>query len=288
MKLQKLLLTALASGLFFSANAQQAYFKLGAGYNFGVSSEIAYQTNTTTYFSSTGGYDREITSYEGVNVNFGKGIPVNATFGYRFSKHIGAELAAGYLRGGNNTLKNAEFMIGNNVVKGGSSTENQEMYSRMVLVQPSVVLSGGLEGKLNPYTRFGMVLAFGSLHGEASYADTDGNTASYHEKLDGGVGMGLQAALGTDIGLSDKTAFFAEFTFSNLSYSPTKGELTEYVENGRNRLPALTPAEKQTEFQDKFTEDSDVKPISTLPSIFPKSRYTMNTVGLQVGMKYKF
>lgn len=270
----------------FQAIAQRAYLKAGGGYSFPMGSELVYQVSKTITYNQA---NQPITKnvYEGININFAKGASGTLSLGYFFENNLGFELGIGYLNSSKSTVSNTENNVGYTNYAGYQESKVTDFYSRLILLQPSILFTTSSE-RCNLYSRVGLVATFGTLHSNLKYSNSDRQSAEIDLRLYGGTGLGFQAALGTDIKLNDKAAIFLEGTFNNLSYSPTKGEITRYFANGIDRVPSMETIEKEYEFIDDYVEDGNVTNSSSQPAKQPKQRYGMSTVGLNLGLKYSF
>ena len=285
----KLALVAGAISFFSSeAVAQGAYVKLGLGYNFGMGSEIDYHTSRNSVYTGTGA-PVEVTDYEMVNISYGKGIVAGGTLEYMFTNNIGAELGIGYLTGSKSKVKHSETAVNTSFSQNSVFTSELEISTRssMVLFQPAVVISAGLTGA-NPYARFGLIVAKGSIKNESNFTTSNGQKLEAADKYIGSAGIGMQAALGLDYKINDKLGIYSEVAFNNLSYSPTKGEVTKYVQNGDDRLPNMKPAQKELVFEDTYSYNPAVNPSINEPSSAPKQRLSLNSIGLNIGIKLSF
>lgn len=281
MKKHIVLAAALAGGLFLAqteAKAQGAYVKLGGAYNIGVASERNYNETATQTTSATNNTFK--VSYEKVNVNYGKGIAAGGTIGYMFNEHLGAELGLGYLIGGKNEAKDTRTTNGN------VETNESEASSRMLLLQPALVISAGMEG-INPYARFGLIAAKGSVTG-TNISTGSGDKYEQETKLSGGWGLGFQAGLGVEFKMSDNMAFFSEVTMNNLSYSPDKGEITKATYNNKDVLGEFTTNDKEVEFVDDLSFNSNDMPSDSQPDKSSKFNLPFSSVGIGLGIKLNF
>ena len=72
-----------------------------------------------------------------------------------------------------------------------------------------------------------------------------------------------------------------------MSYSPTKGEITESSYNGVSDLADMTTNDKMIDFVDKVTYDNtptnDGAPAQELKETYPFSSF-----GINIGLKYSF
>lgn len=261
MKFTNLKKVAIAASLFIgstlAANAQGPYAKLGLGYQFGMGSA------TQTQYSGS--------QIERVKLNYGKGVVANFALGYMFNPNIGAELGFGYLAGDKNETKSVY----------SNRVENNVNYSRMLLIQPSVIISAGKEG-LNPYAKFGLVAAKGKLVNE--YELNHNGVYNVKTESNGGWGLGLQGAVGVEFGLSEQLGFFTELSMSNLSYAPERSEIVAYEYNGADVLHTVTTRFRETEYVDSYQENkSDSMPRQELKENLP-----MSHVGVNIGVKFNF
>ncbi len=292
MKLTSKIKLALGAGIFcfcsLQATAQNAYVKLGGGYNFGIGSTIAYKTTEHTSYSGTGAPTGSI-EFERVNINHGKGGVFGGAFGYMFNNNIGFEVGVNYLAGSKNEVEDKETNHNTSFSQNAffSYTRTTTSKSQMVLIQPSLVIATGLP-KFNPYARIGLVIAKGSFKNTYSYSVSNGDNGETEDKYFGGIGLGLQSALGLNFSLNDKIGIYTEATFNNLTYAPEKAEVTKYFRNGEDLLSTLKTSEKETTFDDSQTVTSYSTQSPSEPGSAPRQRYTLNSVGLQAGIKFSF
>jgi len=260
------LIMVFAFGLFANALfGQGAYVKFSPGYGFSLSSAVIAVN-----------YTEDDDTYEAVYGSLGKGFNIGAAFGYMFNKNVGIELGLNYLIGGK--------------VKGFYDTdaliEDDDISARMVRIMPSVVISSGLE-KVEPYAKVGLVVGLGSITVNEAYELTDWDVeASEKMKLNGGIAIGLNASLGVLFNLSESIGIFAEIAMVNMSYGPTKGEITEYIFDGDDELSELNTSEREYEFV-KVLEDDDDPPTSK-PTQDLKAKYPFGSIGPNVGIQISF
>ncbi len=257
--------------------AQGAYVKINAGYGFIMSSSVAHNYSQTTTSSPSFTYSN---TNEAVNLSLGKGLNFGGAFGYMFNKNIGAELGISYLLGGTTKFGNES-----NYAPGHSNYE-QTVHSNMLRFIPSLVIASGFEG-INPYAKFGLLIGTGSIFFDGDL-DADGNIAVENWKYNGGFALGLNSAIGAIFTMNDNISIFGEIDMVNLSYAPTKGELTESTLNGVDQLPTMTTSEKEIEFVDSYTFESANPPSDSEPSKEIKFKMPYGSVGLNVGLKINF
>ena len=257
--------------------AQGAYVKINAGYGFIMSSIVAQNYSQTITSSPPNTYTNTV---EAVNLSLGKGLNFGGAFGYMFNKNIGAELGISYLLGG--TTKIVSEANYNALYYKYERT----MHSNMLRFIPSVVIASGFEG-INPYAKFGLLIGTGSFFIDDD-SDIDGDIRVQKRKYNGGFALGLNSALGAIYTINDNISIFGEIDMVNLSYSPTKGELTESTLNGVDQLPFTTTSVKETEYVDSYTFDSANPPSDSEPSKELKFKMPYGSVGLNVGLKINF
>lgn len=257
--------------------AQGAYVKINAGYGFNMSTYTAQNYSQSS--SSTPPYTYTYSS-EVVNYSLGKGFNFGGAFGYMFNKNIGAELGISYLLGSTSKIVN-ESNLGT-----GHSTTEISMHSNMLRFIPSVVIASGFEG-INPYAKFGLLIGTGSVFIDGNENDNV-DIVVEKWKYNGGFAVGLNSAIGAVFTINDNISIFGEIDMVNLSYSPTKGELTEATLNGVDQLPAMTKSEKEIEYVDSYTFDS-ANPVSdSEPAKETKFKMPFGSVGFNVGLKFNF
>ncbi len=267
MKKISIILIAFAIVLFTgNLFAQGAYVNINAGYGFCMSSQNI--DGFTNYSSTSSSY-----TVEQVNASLGKGLNFGGTFGFMFNDNVGAELGVSYLLGGKTKAKDQ--------YSGG--TTDYTISSNMLRFIPSVVIAAGTDG-IDPYAKFGVVIGTGSIKSEYEDVD-DGDIGVMKMKYSGGMALGLNAAIGANFEISDFMSFFAEVNMVNMSYAPTKGEVTEATYNGVDMLPNLTTSDKEVEFVDSYTHSQSSPPSDSQPSEQLKIKYPFGSVGINVGLR---
>jgi opacity protein-like surface antigen len=261
----------LANGLF----AQGIFFKFNAGYGFGTSSLIGY--NSTRNFL---GNTTNIETVEKVKLSFGKGVNIGGTFGVMFNDNFGFDLSLSYLMGGTTEMKDIEHNLANNQ----TYSNTRILSANMLRVMPSLIVSAGFD-KINPYAKLGLVIGAGSIKAEENTTYYSGNVDIEKWKYNGGLALGLNAALGVEINMNDNFAIFGELNTVNMSYAPTKGKCTENTKNGADQLAQMETIEKEVEFVDEYTIDNTNDPSPALPAKRIKVKYPFSSVGVNFGVK---
>ncbi len=256
-----------ASNLF----AQGAYAKFGFGYglSFGTRTATSYTLSTTT------------NNQEAVNFTLGKGLNIEGAFGYMFNKNIGAELGISYLIGGKTEIISSYlFMSGTTLL--GIVNDSHTLSAKMLRINPTFVIKTDFE-KINPYTKFGIIIGIGSLTDDNQTTYFSGDIRKYKNIFNGGIAIGFNAGAGVLYSLSDKISFFGELNMINMSYAPTKGEITECSYNGVDQLPNMTTQDKETEYVDSY-DAMAVIPTSS-PDKEIKDKIPFGSFGVNFGVK---
>ena len=271
MKFLKLVMIAAISLFAINLSAQETYININAGYGLGMSSQNLYYFDFYNYTSGSNS-----STSEQVNVSLGKGLNVGGTFGFMFNKNIGAELGVSYLLG---SKSNA-----NDEYRGGKT--DYTISAKMLRINPSIVIASGLDG-INPYAKFGVIIGSGTVIYEYNDND-DGDIGIFKMKLNGGLAFGLNAGVGALFNLNDKMAFFGEINMVNMSYAPSKGEVTEATYNGTDALSDMTTSEKEIEFVDSYTYSSSNPPADSQPSKQLKQKLPFGSFGINFGLRIGF
>jgi opacity protein-like surface antigen len=271
--LKSLMILLCASLNFTAVMAQGAYFTLGAGYNLPTST----QTLDALSFSDEI-MTENTTTYKQNYVSLGKGLSVGGAFGYMFNENIGAELGISYLMGSTWESKMAYSDFAT------SMTRTNEISSKMTRINPQFVISMEAN-KLTPYAKVGLLLGMGSMSLNSKVEYLDG-VVEQTTIFNGGVATGFTTTIGASYAINDKISLFGDLNMVNMSYSPTKGIMTKYAENGVDLLSLMDPIEKEIQFVDTYVEDDNIQPSITEPSKALKIKFPFSSVGVHIGVKY--
>jgi hypothetical protein len=259
-----ILITCLFSGNLF---AQGLYVNVNAGYGSGINkSTISDLTETATTYT-----------YNQKSLSFGKGINFGGAIGYMFTKNMGAELGLSYLIGGKSKSTGTYL----------DRTESSTYDGKMLKINPSFIFTAGT-GKFNPYAKMGLVVGFGSFNHDYSvtYKTDNVNITSY--KYNGGMALGFSSALGATYKLNNNLSLFGELNLISLSYSPEKGVVTKYTNNGTDLLPSMTMYDNEVDFVDSYTVNrtgttDTTKPRQTIKVPFPFGSFGFN-FGIRINL----
>lgn len=276
--------------------AQGVYFEFNPGYNFSAGGQFSSNYESTDDHTGSNYHytsDNEVVK----GVSYGKGLNLDAAFGVMMNEHFGTELVFSYLLGsigGKTKTTDTKKDIFEDYTF--EDTWKSEMYGNMFRINPAIKIDAGTES-VSPYARFGLVIGFGSIQGKYVNTDEDYDawenkktiTESVREyKYNGGVAFGYNASLGLSFGSGEGISFFGELNMINLSYAPTKGELTKYTVDGKYQLPDMTTSNKEIEFVDSYTYSSNNPPPDSEPKKELKQKLPFGSFGLNFGLRIGF
>ncbi|HEX7015071.1 MAG TPA: hypothetical protein VF191_06125 [Cyclobacteriaceae bacterium] len=273
----------------------QPYVKVGAGYGFPLASEqlgTGGRQEFTTTLDPQSGFEvpRLFTENESVHGSYGAGLLADCSFGYMFADQLGVEAMFSYVMG-------REYGVINT---GLDSRLGQVLYDSRATVltkskgfffAPMLKLAAG-SGRLQPYLMAGPIL--GKVYFDRSQdiitfeqgiTTSEGISARYR----GGLARGARGIAGVELVLKSSMRFFAEAVITGMNYYPRKGEVTRYEINGTNSLSILTTRQRQANFVDKVTTDSD-EPMSTDENPGQLTRFSvpLSSIAANAGIKYTF
>jgi len=249
--------------------AQEAYLSINAGYGFNTSSQNLNDyfkfKNTTKITTST--------TYEQVNLSLGKGLNVAAAYGYMFNDNVGTELGVSYLLGGKSHAKDQNI----------SGTTDYTLSAKMLRINPSIVIASDFRD-INAYAKMGLLIGLGSVIYETN-TNNNGDIKIVKLKLNGGLAFGLNAGVGALFNLNKNMSLFGEINMVNMSYAPTKGEITKSTLNGFDQLPSMSKQNKEIEFVDSYTDDPNNPSTFSEPSKELKQKLPFGSVGISIGLR---
>ena len=247
--------------------ARGEYISINTGYGFNISSQ---QIGTIIYSND----ESNTTIYNQKDFSFGKGFNFGGALGYMLNKNIGAEIGISFLSSVKTRFKSS-YVNGIQVM---------DFSSGMFRINPTFVIVSGMSG-INPYAKFGVIIGSGFIE-ENDQFTINTNSSTLTQKLNGGFAVGLTASLGVKYKLSGKISVFGELNMVNLSYAPTKGEVTNYSIDGTDRLTTLTTNERLTDFLKSYTVSSSQPVSDTEPGKSPLQNYPFGSFGLNIGLIY--
>jgi opacity protein-like surface antigen len=263
------LATTLLSSRIYS---QGIYAKINAGYGLNMSSQNIDYFHFINYT-----IDTVSSTQEQVKTSLGKGFVCEGAVGYMFNKNIGAEISVSYLLGAKTKTKQTLY----------GTIRNNSLAANMLSINPSILIACGFE-KINPYAKLGLIVGYGKIIYEDDYTSAGGSLVSEKMELSGGIALGLKAGAGVTYNLSEKLSLFGEINMVNLSYSPTKGKLKKSSIDGTDRLPDMKTSEKEVDFVESYTSDTNTPYTNDVPRKELIETYPFGSAGINVGIQFKF
>ena len=278
------LLTVVICTLFaYKGWAQKgAFVTVNAGYGFRLGSQTSFDANYSSNNSSS--------KSEQVYMSLGKGFNFGGSIGYMFNQNLGVELGVTYLIGAETTFSEKENYSSGSYTSMYNYTTS--ISAKMLQFKPTLIFCTGL-GKIKPYAKFGAVLGKGAIYGESAYKSSyydpyyggDTYKSTHKMKLNGGLAFGVNAAMGVTFPIGSRVQMFSEITMINMSYAPTKGELTEATQDGTNVLPDIPVRYKKTEFVDSYTYSYSSSPSESEPDKELKQKLPFGSIGANIGIR---
>ena len=247
--------------------AEGGYLSFGGGY--GIS------TASNTFGSSSNSSSEEI-----VKGSLGKGIQAQFTIGTELKSNVSIELGTSFLFGSG---IHSEYSS-----TSGQNTESSDASATMIRFFPAVKInSSGEKSKL--YARAGLAIGVaGNLElNNTSYDSYSAATTIRTSKYTGGIAVGFTGSIGAEFKTGTRSCFFTELLFISQSWAPSKGEMTVYSVNGKDRLAALSIADKQVEFENSINRENNFTTADpNSPSKQLKYYMPMSSAGISVGFRF--
>ena len=233
--------------------SQSVYVKLGGGYGMSLASQEIYDLSTTS---------GSVTTHNLKYGSFGEGINFQAGFGYNINPNIALELAGSYTMG--KKFDEETYTV-------GTATYANKYYANTISIMPSAVIKAPMKD-MTLYTRFGMILGIPSKFRETTATGTGAPTGTDTWKESGGMGLGVQGAVGINFKAGKQLGIFAEIFGIGMNYAPSQAENTTTFA-GQTASPLITYSESYS---------------STATNTMSTPRYSFSSFGLNVGLSYTF
>ena len=258
----------------FISSAQTTALRLSTGYNFSAGSQYFL----SELEGSTGNY-----TYQRVDASLGRGINVAAGVDYLCKDWLGFSLDISYLKTAPPVKGNTEF----NTVVDYSYSEENKWRSNIAEVSPALLLK--IPGKkLNPYSRFGLLIPFYSKikvtadYTSRSFAMVTTGKKTTIFRLQSTLGYTATAGIAPEI--NKKLSFVAEARLLSHAIRVKKSTLTSDIVNGTERADSYLVAQKEVIYVKKADNQpyNGNEPRKELAFSLPYS-----SIGLTVGLSIK-
>lgn len=254
------------------------YISVQGGYNFALGKQNVgffgldtWESGMVNYVSQSGP-----NSAEYIPVSLGKGGNIGVNLGYMMSEHMGMELGLNYLLGSKyqTTQRNDT----------GTDIVNQTLFGNMFQLSPTAVFRSGSYRNIRHYAKVGLLLGLGT---KVTYEEDQlagGDRYFSQQELTGGVPLGLTGSLGMEYSVNNRVSLFGEVKGNSLTYRPEEGRYVRMEENGADYSQYLSTAQKET----VFTDNINTANTANSPSQHPKISLPFSSLGLNVGLRFKF
>lgn len=266
--------------IFNKINAQGIFLELTTGYALPLSEQSITMNDTYNDYVD-GSYSYDVESVYG---SFGKGTNFGLNLGYMFNANLGIELQGNYLMSAKYSGKYISTFeyLGNN-----NTTTFEEVYqANMLRVIPTIIFE--IPGKtFTPYAHLGFAMGLGRISLNSTSVSTSGDISEREFTYNDGISFGSAVELGLKYGLTEKLSISAGITAIGMNYSPKRGEITKYTENGVDMLSQLSTSEREYEFVDEYSGNSEDY-NSDEPSEILVIHFPFSSFGLNIGFRYSF
>ena len=248
----------------------QLYVRGNIGYSLPAGSQVIGTDYNQAYNGQAGVYE---STSERVYGSFGSGLSFNLGVGASINGSLGYDVEVGYLVGKKYSAKQSY------TDNFGTYVYDTKIYSSSFQIAPSLTFTGG-SGNIQPYTRVGPVLAFTKLKREYFESDSYNDVEfTYEYELTGGMSIGFKGVVGVNFNADKKLQFFGELNFISMATAPKESKITAHTVNGENALSSIPKEDRTTKLKDKIDSDDQ-------SNIDLREKYSMGSIGIQVGVKY--
>lgn len=279
-KLIKHALTVVVAAAAVQSASAQFYFGGNLGYGVGASGD-SYGTDDT--YNSSG----DLTSSKQIHGTYGAGLNIQLNGGYKLSENFAFDLGVNYLMG-------SKKLADRTTTSAGEYTKYVQ--TSQVRLTPTLIVSAGGEGKLTPYTRFGLVIP---VAGKTVSTEVDKTNSSMSSEMvresKGKPTIGFEGGVGVRYKLSENLALSAELVYTALRIRTKSAEITKYnmTMGGTTTdvLATMKTGQKEYNFVEELTSSSnnsstnsnyDVNKATDLLS----TSSNFNNFGIRVGVVY--
>ena len=259
------------------------HFRFKAGYGLAAGGKTF---NDLGFNLSSANISAGTNTYSNKKFSLGGGFQMEGALTYWLSPNFGLDLGLNYTQGAaaTATINYYEALI--------DHTDNINFYGNMFSIVPSIVVAGKL-GKLNPYMRCGFVLGFSKPIDQETVSayNTSSNERSTYVaqlQLSGAAAYGFKATIGNAIPINESTDFIQEIGFNFISYTPTKGEIISFEQNGQQMVDQLYNSDRYYIYKKSITGSNNQQTNMDEPSVGLASTYPYNNISIMVGIRFKF
>lgn len=296
--MKKIILLLLISFSFFAGMSQKFYMTAKIGYGFSVRSDIESIVNVNeTYIYDIDNMTNEIfldtvtdnSYHQNQPISFGRGSKYGGSIGYEISKNFGVEFGVEYTKSKEfeyTYVDNYKHILEPEEIKLKDEYNNR-FNAKMLSFHPEVYIKSDHE-KFRPYLKLGMVIAqCSNTIYQGLYLSGTGYMSSYISRElanEKNVSLGFSVGTGFDLKLFEGIYFTAEIKYSNITYSPKKGEVTSYTIDGESVVDLLNTNEKYIEYVDEYYATQNDNPSTPYQDL--KVQYIFDNLAVFGGLRF--
>ena len=206
--------------------------------------------------------------------SYGAGWNMGLSIGYTFNNFIALELQGSYLHGSTTTITLQDV---------GDDPITSYHFARMFRLIPSLRLSAPLSKGLL-YLSTGWIIGL-----QPTIIQQPHTTERYFAEwqFTGGQSFGLMNELGFQWPISPRCALFCSIKAFAQSYAPTQSELVKETVGGKDILSNKNIIDRQYRYE-PFAIQQGTSSDPNEPFVSPKEYYSFSSVGMNIGMTYRF
>lgn len=221
----------------------------------------------------------------------GSGWNIGAFAGYTLNNYISLEL--GYMYQQSPEGNRDRF---NNIENGiTTSLRTSTLQSKVHHIMPTLRLYKTYESG-QTFLRIAPIFGISRLYQQSVVQNFNPQTqiertTESSVEFSGGLAYGIFLSVGYEHNLGDKFGLSIELFTNMQRYTPSKGTFTQYTEDGVDILPNMTVSQRETELVKKLPDNYSLDSNPNEPSkwlITDQSSYTFSSVGLKLGLSYRF
>lgn len=271
--------------------AQKFYGDVKLGYGFPFLSKDVVTEYVNDEFTQDGSLSRT-TVQKNKKLSYGKGGGIVVNVGYMINPYIGVDLGIAYKHGGKTLIPSSSYRMSSNSYY---EDEVNQYYSRSSQFSISVVLTPGFK-QWNPYIKMGLLGHYGSfsnISNRSYYEEQEDKEILEITKFKGVKGFGFQTTVGVSYALKEYLSVFAELNMDVLTCAADQSEVVKYdiyYPNGEiaNGLESMSNHYKYTKYVDKLTTDFINPPSPNEARLALKTKFPFSSIGINLGVKFRF
>jgi hypothetical protein len=258
--------------------SQSVYGIITGGYHHVIPSKQLPSYIVNTYFQVTDPW-----FWREENLSLERFATIETSLGYRLNDDLSIEVLGSYIRG----LRSVNHETTNNW------RYKSEFSGNAFRISPKVSMNVFSKFRTQLYVKLGGVFDWAKFYyhqtvfndGLDYLSIKEGSVSYCYSKS---LSFGLSADIGVRIKLTDRVSIVGELSFVRQSHSPAKGELIKYTIDGNSKLAGFSeiPYYSQIEFSDRSEWFYCTSSDKGKPQKLYQREYSLNSVGLKVGLEF--